>query len=60
MDKTIAGNKFSDHKKNIAFLLAFAVSLCWILFLPYTLRTHDSWFHLARIEAMVTAFKNGD
>ena len=60
MDKTIAGNKFSDHKKNIAFLLVFAVSLCWILFLPYTLRTHDSWFHLARIEAMVTAFKNGD
>ena len=53
-------NDFKHHKKHLLFLLVFSLSLCWILLLPYTVRTHDAWFHLERVESLVTAFQNGD
>ena len=60
MDKIIQKNNFKNHKKIIFFMLIFALSLCWILLLPYTLKTHDAQFHLARVQSLVTAFENGD
>lgn len=49
-----------SDKRILIVLSLFSVGLCWILFLPYTIRYHDIWFHLARVESLVTAFSNGD
>lgn len=44
----------------MVLLLVFALSLCWILVLPYTVSYHDLAFHVGRVENIVIAFKNGD
>ena len=60
MNKNAQKNNFENHSKNIIFMLIFALSLCWILLLPYTLKTHDAQFHLARVQSLAVAFENGD
>ena len=55
-----SNNKIYENRKQILFLLIFSLGLCAILFLPYTVRYHDIYFHLARLESLVTAIHNGD
>ena len=44
----------------ILLMILFSMALCWVLFLPYTIRYHDFYFHITRVEQLVIAFKNGD
>ncbi len=53
-------DKLYENRKEIIFLSIFSVLMCSVLFLPYTVRCHDTYFHIERIKSILTGIENGD
>ena len=60
MSDLLFKDKIKTDKKIVFLLLVFSLALCWILVLPYTVRYHDIYFHIKRVESLVIAIQNGD